>query len=246
MADLVLKNIVKQYRNVTGKVRAVDGITLSVDDGEFMVIVGPSGCGKTTTLRLIAGLERPDHGTITINGNDVTKVPARKRNVAMVFQNYALYPHMTVRQNMAFALKMRKTPRKDINQRIDYIAALLGIEHLLSIKPGLLSGGQRQSAALAKALVRNANILLLDEPLSNLDAQLRNCYRNILMQLHKKLHLTVVYVTHDQDEAIMLANNICVLNCGAVQQIGTPDDIRTRPASDFVADFFGIARTRSR
>ncbi|MHC4323046.1 MAG: ABC transporter ATP-binding protein [Planctomycetota bacterium] len=241
MARILLENITKVY---VGAVRepplhAVRNFNLEVPDGEFTVIVGPSGCGKTTTLRMIAGLEDATSGNIYIGDNLVNNVPPRERDIAMVFQNYALYPHMNVRQNMAFALKMRKIPRGEIKKRVKEAAGLLGIEHLLRRKPGALSGGQRQRVALGRAIVRSPQVFLFDEPLSNLDAGLRLATRAELKSLHKRLQTTTIYVTHDQAEAMSLGGRICVLRDGEIQQTAAPMEVYDRPVNKFVAGFLG-------
>ena len=236
MSRILLENITKIYDS---GITAVSDFSLDIQDGCFMVIVGPSGCGKTTTLRLIAGLEQPDSGEISIGETSVNNVPANERNVSMVFQNYVLYTHMTVYQNMAFALKMRKTPRKQIKKVIKETAILLGIEELLRRKPRSLSGGQRQRVALGKAIVREPNAFLFDEPLSNLDAKMRLTMRSQIKELHQKLKTTTVYVTHDQVEAMTLGEQICVMYDGKIQQTGKPMEIYEKPANKFVAGFFG-------
>ena len=236
MARILLENITKVYER---KVTAVTNFSLDIADGEFMVIVGPSGCGKTTTLRIIAGLEEPTSGNIYFDDNLVNDVPPRDRDVAMVFQNYALYPHMTVYQNMAFALKMRNVPRHDIKKHINETADLLAIEHLLHRKPRALSGGQRQRVALGRAIVRKPKVFLFDEPLSNLDARLRLTTRAELKSLHQKLKTTTVYVTHDQAEAMSLGDRICVVHNGKIQQTAAPIEVYEKPANKFVAGFLG-------
>jgi multiple sugar transport system ATP-binding protein len=236
MARILLENITKVYE---GKVTAVRNFNLDVADGEFMVIVGPSGCGKTTTLRMIAGLEEATSGNIYIDDSLANNVPPRDRNVAMVFQNYALYPHMTVYQNMAFALKMRKVPRAEIRKRVKETAGLLGIEHFLHRKPRSLSGGQRQRVALGRAIVRYPQVFLFDEPLSNLDAGLRLTTRAELKNLHQKLKTTTIYVTHDQAEAMSLGERICVVRDGEIQQTAGPMEVYERPINKFVAGFLG-------
>ena len=236
MTRILLENITKIFDS---GVAAVSDFSLEISEDSFMVIVGPSGCGKTTTLRLIAGLEQADSGNIYIGDTLANNVSAKDRDVAMVFQNYALYPHMTVFQNMAFALKMRKIPRRQIKQRITETAALLGIEELLHRKPHSLSGGQRQRAALGKAIVRRPNAFLFDEPLSNLDAKMRLTMRAEIKILHQELKITTVYVTHDQVEAMTLGEKICVMYDGKIQQIGTPMEIYDKPVNRFVGGFFG-------
>jgi len=236
MAKVLLEKVTKVF---DGGVVAVDDLSVEVEDKEFMVIVGPSGCGKTTILRMIAGLENPTAGTIAIGGRVVNDVPPRDRDVAMVFQNYALYPHMTVYQNMAFSLKVRKRPRVEIRAAVEETAKMLGIEGLLNRKPKALSGGQRQRVALGRAIVRNPKVFLFDEPLSNLDAKLRVTTRGELKALHQRLRTTCIYVTHDQTEAMTLGDRICVMDRGVVQQIAPPMDVYDRPANRFVAGFLG-------
>ncbi|MDE3096108.1 MAG: ABC transporter ATP-binding protein [Chloroflexota bacterium] len=213
--------------------------TLDVADGEFMVLLGPSGCGKTTALRILAGLEEPTAGAVTIAGRDVTDLPPRQRDVAMVFQNYALYPHMSVYDNIAFGLRMRRIPRGEIDRMVREAAATLAIADVLARKPGALSGGQRQRVALARAIVRRPRAFLMDEPLSNLDAKLRAQTRVELIRLHRQLQTTVLYVTHDQVEAMTMGHRIAVLERGRLQQVGEPRDIYERPANLFVAEFIG-------
>jgi multiple sugar transport system ATP-binding protein len=236
MARILLQNVTKIF---DGEVAAVSDFNLDVADGEFMVIVGPSGCGKTTALRLIAGLEEVTKGSIYIGDRPVNGLAPKERDIAMVFQNYALYPHMTAYQNMAFALRMRKCPAEEITRRIEEVARLLGIEKLLNRKPRALSGGQRQRVALGRAIVRNPKAFLFDEPLSNLDARLRLAMRAELKSLHGRLHTTTVYVTHDQAEAMSLGGRISVMLDGAIQQTGEPLEVYTRPANRFVAGFLG-------
>jgi multiple sugar transport system ATP-binding protein len=236
MARILLENVTKVFEN---KVTAVSNFNLEVTDGEFMVIVGPSGCGKTTTLRMIAGLEETTSGNIYISDSLVNNVSPRDRDVAMVFQNYALYPHMNTYQNMAFALKMRNVPRAEIKKRIEEAARLLGIEKLLHRKPRGLSGGQCQRVALGRAIVREPQAFLFDEPLSNLDARLRLTTRAELKSLHHRLQTTTIYVTHDQAEAMSLGDRISVMRDGEIQQTAVPMDIYERPVNRFVAGFFG-------
>jgi len=236
VAKVSLRNVTKIFgSNVT----AINNVTVDVADREFLVAVGPSGCGKTTMLRLVAGLEEPTSGTIVIGDRVVNGVPPKDRDVAMVFQNYALYPHMNVFENMAFALKVRKHSHADVAERVREVAKLLGIEELLIMKPAVLSGGQRQRVALGRAIVRNPKVFLLDEPFSNLDAQMRLATRIELKSLHTRMKVTTIFVTHDQAEAMTLGDRVCVLCNGIVQQIGTPMDIYDNPVNRFVAGFFG-------
>jgi multiple sugar transport system ATP-binding protein len=236
MPAIELRGVTKVY---DGGVRAVDDITLTVESGEFMVLVGPSGCGKSTLMRMIAGLEEITHGTISIDGQDVTNLSPRQRDIAMVFQNYALYPHMTVRKNLGYGLKMRKTPRREIERRVAEVAQLLGLEELLDRRPAKLSGGQRQRVAMGRAIVREPQAFLMDEPLSNLDAKLRVAMRAELARLHERLRVTTVYVTHDQVEAMTLGQRVAVMRLGVIQQVDTPQTLYRRPANLFVAAFMG-------
>jgi multiple sugar transport system ATP-binding protein len=236
MADILLDHLSKAY---AGGVVAVDDVSLRIGDGEFIVLVGPSGCGKSTLLRLIAGLEEASHGTIAIGGTDVTTLAPRRRDIAMVFQSYALYPHMSVRQNIAYGLKVRRTPKDEAKRRVEEVAALLGLEALLDRRPAHLSGGQRQRVAMGRAIVREPKAFLMDEPLSNLDAKLRVGMRASLSQLHRRLGVTTVYVTHDQTEAMTLGQRVAVLNEGRVLQCDTPQRLYDRPATVFVAAFIG-------
>jgi multiple sugar transport system ATP-binding protein len=236
MARIALEHVDKTYPN--GYVAARD-LSLEAADGELLVLVGPSGSGKSTVLRLMAGLERVTDGVIRIGDRDVTDLPPQQRDIAMVFQNYALYPHMTVRDNLAFGLNIRKQPRDMINSRVNAVAASLGLESLLERKPAQLSGGQRQRVALGRAIVREPLAFLFDEPLSNLDAQLRVETRVELSRLHRKLGATMVYVTHDQSEALTLGDRIAVLKEGVLQQIATPMELYEKPANKFVAGFIG-------
>ena len=235
MVKVKLDNVSKYF----GKVRAVEEVNISISDGEFIALLGPSGCGKTTTLLMIAGIYKPSKGRIYFNDVDVTDVPPKDRNIGMVFQSYALYPHMTVYENIAFPLKIKKVSRTEIDRRVKEIAKLLKIENMLSRKPGQLSGGQQQRVALARALVKHPDVLLLDEPLSNLDALLRVYMRAELKRLQRELNITTIYVTHDQVEALSMAHRIVVMNEGKVQQVGTPDEIYGNPANTFVASFIG-------
>lgn len=235
MGKVVCEHLEKRF----GQVVAIHDFNLDIQDNEFIVIVGPSGCGKSTLLRMIAGLERQTAGNIYIGGQLVNDRPPRERNIAMVFQNYALYPHMNVYDNMAFALKMHHTPKEQIAARVKEAAAILGISEYLQRKPRELSGGQRQRVALGRAIVREPAVFLMDEPLSNLDAKLRVQMRTEITKLHKRLHATTVYVTHDQIEAMTMADRIVVMKDGVVQQIAPPQDIYDRPANQFVAGFIG-------
>ncbi len=236
MAGIELQTVVKTFPN---GVRAVDCVDLTIQDGEFMVLVGPSGCGKTTLLRCIAGLEEVSDGAILIGDRDVTDVEPKQRDIAMVFQNYALYPHMTVRKNLAFGLKVRRTPRADVAARISGAARLLGLEELMDRRPLALSGGQRQRVAMGRAIVRRPVVFLMDEPLSNLDAKLRVRVRADLAQLHAQLGVTTVYVTHDQVEAMTLGQRAAVMNAGKIQQVDTPQGLYWSPVNLFVAAFIG-------
>ncbi|MDD4571350.1 MAG: sn-glycerol-3-phosphate ABC transporter ATP-binding protein UgpC [Clostridia bacterium] len=237
MAKLVLENLSKIYDH---KVVAVKNVNLVIEDREFLVLVGPSGCGKSTILRMIAGIEEITEGNIFIGETKVNDVQPKDRDIAMVFQNYALYPHMTVYENMAFALKMKKTPKEEIQKRVLASANILGIEDLLKRKPKQLSGGQRQRVALGRAIVRKPQVFLMDEPLSNLDAKLRVQMRTEICRLYRKLNTTVVYVTHDQTEAMTMGSQIVVLKDGEIQQADTPQNIYKYPANTFVASFIGI------
>ena len=235
MASIRLQNIVKRYGGFTG----VQHLSLDIADEEFVVLLGPSGCGKTTTMRMIAGLEEPSEGRITIGDTVVDDVDARDRDVAMVFQGYALYPNMSVYENIRFPLRMRGVPQAEHDARIRRAAAMVELGDYLDRKPGALSGGQRQRAALARAVVRQPQVFLMDEPLSNLDAKLRQSMRLQIKHLQRQLKVTTVYVTHDQIEAMTLADRIVVMNRGAIQQVGTPDQIYSDPANTFVAGFIG-------
>jgi multiple sugar transport system ATP-binding protein len=240
MARVVLENFTKKYPEKSGgEVTAVRGINLVVEDGEFMVLVGPSGCGKSTTLRMIAGLEEISDGTIAIDGRVVNAVPPKDRDIAMVFQNYALYPHMSVYENLAFGLKMRGRPREEIEVRVREAAALLGLEELLPRRPKALSGGQRQRVAVGRAIVRQPKVFLFDEPLSNLDAKMRGATRTELAKLHARLKATMIYVTHDQVEAMTMGDRICVMKDGAIMQVAKPLTLYHEPANLFVAGFIG-------
>src|SRR2546421_9600073 len=235
MAQVTLRSLVKKYDDTF----AVRGIDLEIADKEFVVLVGPSGCGKSTTLRMIAGLEDVSEGDVLIGGEDVTDVPPKDRNIAMVFQNYALYPHMTVYENMSFGLRLKKFPREEIARRVENAARILGISELLRRKPRQLSGGQRQRVAMGRAIVRDPKVFLFDEPLSNLDAKLRVQMRIEIKKVHQKVRTTTVYVTHDQVEAMTLADRVVVMNGGLIEQIGTPGELYHAPATAFVAGFIG-------
>jgi len=236
MAELQLQGLRRTYAN---GVTAVDGIDLAVADGEFMVLVGPSGCGKSTTLRMIAGLEEMSAGRMLIGGVDVTDVPPADRGVAMVFQSYALYPHMTVAENMGFALKIAGRPKREVDDAVRRAAASLQLEPLLDRKPRALSGGQRQRVAIGRAIVREPKVFLFDEPLSNLDASLRTQMRLEMARLHERLGATIVYVTHDQVEAMTLGDRIAVFNAGRIEQVGSPSAVYNQPVNRFVAGFLG-------
>ena len=235
MAKVVLENVIKRF----GKAQVIHGVSLEIEDLEFVVLVGPSGCGKSTLLRMVAGLEQISDGTIRIGDAVVNQVAPKDRGCAMVFQNYALYPHMNVFKNMSFGLKLMGTPRSEIDKRVGEAAAILGIQDLLRRKPHELSGGQRQRVAMGRAIVRNPSVFLFDEPLSNLDAKLRNQMRIEIKRLHQKVRTTVIYVTHDQIEAMTLADRIVVLRDGCIEQVGTPLEVFERPANTFVAGFIG-------
>jgi len=235
MASVEFKNIVKKFKDNT----VLNGVNFSVSNNEFIVIVGPSGCGKSTLLRMLAGLEEITAGDILIDGVRVNEYPPSKRGIAMVFQDYALYPHMTVEENMSFALRLRKTPKEEVDARVKEAADILQISHLLKRTPKQLSGGQRQRVAIGRAIVRSPKAFLFDEPLSNLDAKLREEMRVEINKLHHKLNATIIYVTHDQIEAMTLASRIVIMNKGIVQQLGTPMEVYNKPANLFVAGFIG-------
>jgi len=236
MAGLKLDGIYKRY---AGGVTAVSDFNLDIEDKEFIILVGPSGCGKSTTLRMIAGLEEISEGELYIDGKVVNDVSPKDRDIAMVFQNYALYPHMTVFDNMAFGLKLRKVPKEEIKNRVTEAARILDIEHLLERRPKALSGGQRQRVALGRAIVRDPKVFLMDEPLSNLDAKLRVQMRTEIGKLHKKLQTTFIYVTHDQTEAMTMGSRIVVMKDGFIQQVDTPQNLYSKPCNMFVAGFIG-------
>src|ERR1700745_3898831 len=235
MAEVALRNVVKRYDDIV----AVRNVSLDIPNHEFVVLVGPSGCGKSTTLRMIAGLEEISDGEIAIGGEIVNDLPPKDRDIAMVFQNYALYPHMTVAENMSFGLKLRKFPKAEIKQRVENAARILDITELLARRPEQLSGGQRQRVAMGRAIVRNPKVFLFDEPLSNLDAKLRVQMRTEIKRVHQKVRTTTVYVTHDQVEAMTLADRVVVMNGGRIEQIGTPQELYHHPKTRFVAGFIG-------
>lgn len=234
--DIVLKDIVKSF----GSLEAVSDISLDIRDGELFTLLGPSGCGKTTILRLIGGFHEPDQGRILFGGKSVTGMPPYERNIGMVFQNYALWPHMTIADNISYGLKLKKVSKSDIADKLSHVLSLVNLSGLEKRYPGQLSGGQQQRVALARALVLNPDVLLLDEPLSNLDAKIRLQVRAEIRKLQKELAVTTIYVTHDQEEALTLSDRIAVLDRGKLQQIGTPWDLYERPSNPFVADFIGI------
>lgn len=236
MAEVILKNVTKVYNN---EVTAVKDATFKIEDKEFVVLVGPSGCGKSTTLRMIAGLEEITDGELIIDEKVVNNVPPKDRDIAMVFQNYALYPHMTVYENMAFGLKLRKFKKNEIEERVNYAAEILGLKDLLKRKPKELSGGQRQRVALGRAIVRKPKVFLFDEPLSNLDAKLRVQTRTEISKLHSKLGVTMIYVTHDQTEAMTMGDKIVIMKDGIINQIDSPLNLYNNPVNKFVAGFIG-------
>src|SRR5512132_2420544 len=236
MAEIVLDQISKVY---PGGVKGVNDLSLNIVDGEFMVLVGPSGCGKSTALRSIAGLEEITSGEISIGGRVVNDLPPKDRDIAMVFQNDALYPHMTVEQNLAFGLQQRKTPKDEIRRRVLAVAKMLGLEEFLNRKPSALSGGQRQRVAMGRAIVREPQAFLMDEPLSNLDAKLRVQMRAEIHQLQRRLGVTTMYVTHDQVEAMTMGDRVAVMNAGRLQQVDTPQVLYDQPINEFVAGFIG-------
>src|SRR5205809_681378 len=235
MASVAIRDVHKAF----GATRVIQGVNITIGDGEFVVLVGPSGCGKSTLLRMIAGLENITGGEIRIGERIVNNVPPKERDIAMVFQNYALYPHMTVAANMGFSLKLRGAPKQEIDDRVDRAAAILGLKPLLERFPRQLSGGQRQRVAMGRAIVRDPQVFLFDEPLSNLDAKLRVAMRTEIKELHQRLKTTTVYVTHDQIEAMTMADKIVVMHDGIVEQIGTPLDLYDKPDNQFVAGFIG-------
>jgi multiple sugar transport system ATP-binding protein len=236
MAGITLEHVTKSF---AGGIVAVDDVNLTIEDGEFMVLVGPSGCGKSTLLRMIAGLEEITDGSIAIGDRDVTELPPPERDIAMVFQNYALYPHMSVRENLGFGLSVRHTPRPEMARRVDEVASLLGLEQLLDRKPAHLSGGQRQRVAMGRAIIREPEAFLMDEPLSNLDAKLRVGMRASLAELHARLSVTTIYVTHDQTEAMTLGHRVAVMRDGRVVQVDAPQRLYQAPSDLFVAAFIG-------
>ncbi len=235
MAEIIFENVVKKY----GKTEVVHGINLTINDGEFMVFVGPSGCGKSTNLRMVAGLEEISGGKIYIDGECVNEIAPQHRDLAMVFQNYALYPHKTVAENIVFGLLKKKLPKEDVEKRLHEVAKALQLEDYLNRKPAALSGGQRQRVAMGRAIARDAKAFLFDEPLSNLDAKLRHSMRGEIRRLHRHLKTTTIYVTHDQIEAMTLADRICVLRDGYIEQVGTPMELYLNPENIFVATFIG-------
>jgi sn-glycerol 3-phosphate transport system ATP-binding protein len=235
MSSIVLDNLTKQY----GGAAAIHGVSFTVPAGSFTVLLGPSGCGKSTTLRMIAGLDTPTSGTIRIGDRDVTDLPPAKRRISMVFQSYALFPHLSVRENILFGLRVRKEPARDFDRRLQRVAGLLGLGHLLDRKPSQLSGGQQQRVALGRAVISEAPVCLMDEPLSNLDAQLRHEMRREIRALQQELGITMVYVTHDQTEAMSMADQVVLLRGGQIEQHDTPDGLYARPASEFAARFIG-------
>jgi multiple sugar transport system ATP-binding protein len=236
MADIVLADVRKTF---SSGATVVDDISLEIAAGEFLVLVGPSGCGKSTLLRMVAGLEEVTHGTILIDGKDVTELPPRSRDIAMVFQNYALYPHMSVRDNLGYGLKVRRTAKQEVARRVDEVAEMLGLDEMLDRRPAALSGGQRQRVAMGRAIVREPKAFLMDEPLSNLDAKLRVSMRAQLAALHARLGTTTIYVTHDQVEAMTLGHRVAVMREGRILQVDTPQALYARPENLFVAAFIG-------
>ncbi len=239
MAGISLRNVIKRYVSGKQSLQVIHGVNAEIGDGEFVVIVGPSGCGKSTLLRMVAGLEDISDGEIAIGGRVVNQLEPAERDIAMVFQNYALYPHMSVFDNMAYGLKIRKVPPDEIRARVDKAAGILELSHLLDRKPRQLSGGQRQRVAMGRAIVRQPQVFLFDEPLSNLDAKLRAQTRLEIQKLHRELGITSLFVTHDQVEAMTLAQRMIVMNAGVMEQFGTPEEVYARPASTFVASFIG-------
>jgi sn-glycerol 3-phosphate transport system ATP-binding protein len=239
VSAIAVENVSKHWTTAEGQVRAVDGLSFSLDAGTLNVLLGPSGCGKSTTLRLIAGLEPADQGRVSIGGRDVTRLPPAQRNISMVFQSYALFPHLSVAENIVFGLKVRKVSETARRARLERVAGLLGLSKLLDRKPSQLSGGQQQRVALGRAIIAETPVCLMDEPLSNLDAQLRQEMRQEIRQLQRELGITMVYVTHDQVEAMTMADRVILLNAGRIEQNGTPVDLYESPANVFVARFIG-------
>jgi sn-glycerol 3-phosphate transport system ATP-binding protein len=239
LSAIVAENLSKHWTTATGEVRAVDRLSFSFDEGTLNVLLGPSGCGKSTTLRLIAGLERADGGRVYIAGHDVSDLPPSRRHIAMVFQSYALFPHLSVAENIVFGLKVRRVSTSEVDRRLARVAGLLGLSQLLERKPSQLSGGQQQRVALGRAIIAEAPVCLMDEPLSNLDAQLRQDMRAEIRALQRELAITMVYVTHDQTEAMSMADRIVLLNGGRIEQAGTPVELYERPANAFAARFIG-------
>jgi len=239
VSAIAVENVAKHWTTAEGQVRAVDDLSFALDDGTLNVLLGPSGCGKSTTLRLIAGLESADRGRVLIAGRDVTNLPPAERNIAMVFQSYALFPHLSVAENIVFGLRVRKVPEADRERRLQRVAGLLGLAKLLDRKPSQLSGGQQQRVALGRAIIAEAPVCLMDEPLSNLDAQLRAEMRSEIRNLQRQLGITMVYVTHDQVEAMTMADRVILLNAGRIEQNGAPVDLYEKPADVFVARFIG-------
>ncbi|BCW44891.1 ABC transporter ATP-binding protein [Arthrobacter sp. StoSoilB5] len=236
---LSISALTKQYKNTS--IPAVDRVSLNVDEGDFLALLGPSGCGKTTTLRMIAGLIEPSSGSVSVQGKDITKSPVHKRSIGMVFQNYALFPHLDVKSNVAYGLKMRRVPKAEIAVQVQNALDLVRLGHLADRRVTALSGGQQQRVALARAIVVNPQLFLMDEPLSNLDAKLRDAMRTEIRSIQRKMGITSVFVTHDQDEALTMADKIAVMSEGVLEQFGTPSDIFERPATRFVAEFVGQA-----
>ena len=239
MSAIAVENVAKHWTTAAGQVRAVDGLSFALEEGTLNVLLGPSGCGKSTTLRLIAGLDQTDAGRVFIGGRDVTRLPPAKRNITMVFQSYALFPHLSVAENIVFGLRVRKVDNADRDRRLKRVAGLLGLSALLDRKPGQLSGGQQQRVALGRAIIAEAPVCLMDEPLSNLDAQLRQEMRQEIRSLQRKLGVTMLYVTHDQVEAMSMADRVILLSSGHIEQNGTPADLYETPANTFVARFIG-------
>jgi sn-glycerol 3-phosphate transport system ATP-binding protein len=239
VSAIAVENVSKHWTTAEGQVRAVDGLSFALEEGTLNVLLGPSGCGKSTTLRLIAGLEPADHGRVFIAGREVTRLPPAQRNLSMVFQSYALFPHLSVAENIVFGLRVRKVAAADREQRLQRVAGLLGLSNLLERKPSQLSGGQQQRVALGRAIIAEAPVCLMDEPLSNLDAQLRQEMRQEIRTVQRALGITMVYVTHDQVEAMSMADRVILLNAGRIEQNGTPADLYEAPANVFVARFIG-------